>query len=291
MSVAGRDRVPAKVISSLRNPDFFRDACRLFRHHVPSTAQTLAVVPDAQLGGPFPTPLCYGLTTSLVRRIIALTSATEMPPEDTSIRVVVVADDHLARAGLAALLSDQPGCTVAGQTDPAQYASAEPELYRADVAVWDLGWQPERYLEYLSDAAGSGAPNVVLVSDGSVAAEASAAGARGVLHREVDPDTLMAALLAVNRGLAVLDPQLTDTAPPSQGDVDRPAPRRADGPGTRRAAPDSRGARQQGYCPEAGHQRAHRQVPRQLDPRQAGRPEPHRSRHPGNPGGSHHPLT
>ncbi len=147
-----------------------------------------------------------------------------MPPEDTDIRVVVVADDHLARAGLAALLGDQAGCTVAGQTDPAQYASAEPELYRADVAVWDMGWQPERSLEYLADAGGAGAPNVVLIADDRVAAEASATGARGVLHREVDPDTLMAALVAVNRGLAVLDPQLTDTAPPSQDDVDRPAP-------------------------------------------------------------------
>ena len=76
-----------------------------------------------------------------------------MLPEDTDIRVVVVADDHLARAGLAALLGDQPGCIVAGQTDPAQFASADPDLYRADVAVWDLGWQPERSLEYLADAA------------------------------------------------------------------------------------------------------------------------------------------
>ena len=146
-----------------------------------------------------------------------------MPPEDTDIRVVVVADDHLARAGLAALLGDQPGCIVAGQTDPAQFASADPDLYRADVAVWDLGWQPERSLEYLADAANTGVPNVVLVADDTVAAEATAAGARGVLHREVEPQTLMAALAAVIRGLAVLDSQLTDAASPSQDEVTPPA--------------------------------------------------------------------
>ena len=31
------------------------------------------------------------------------------------LRVLIIADDSLARAGLAALLSAQPGCTVLGQ--------------------------------------------------------------------------------------------------------------------------------------------------------------------------------
>jgi len=50
-------------------------------------------------------------------------------------------------------------------------------------------------------------PTVVLAPDASHASEAWAAGARGVLPRDVDGATLMGALVAVSRGLAVLDPE------------------------------------------------------------------------------------
>ena len=44
-----------------------------------------------------------------------------MSPETADIRVLVIGDDYLARAGLAALLEEQPGCTVAGQVCPMVY--------------------------------------------------------------------------------------------------------------------------------------------------------------------------
>ena len=69
------------------------------------------------------------------------------------VRVLIVADDPLTRAGLAALLTGQDGCTVAGQTasvEPAPGnrqelapAAAVPlaiSAYRPDVLLWDLGW-------------------------------------------------------------------------------------------------------------------------------------------------------
>ena len=70
------------------------------------------------------------------------------------LRVVVVADDHLARAGLAALLADQIGCTVTGQVTTPAYVSAGPNAYVSDVAVWDLGWGPDTGADLLAKVAG-----------------------------------------------------------------------------------------------------------------------------------------
>ncbi len=131
-----------------------------------------------------------------------------IPPPEDDLRVLVVADDHLARAGLAALLADQPGCTVVGQMAASEYASLEPGVFSADLVLWDLGWDPAAVLEVL-ETTESATPAVVLVLDESYANEAWAAGARGLLQREVDVATLMGALIAVSQGLAVLDPELS----------------------------------------------------------------------------------
>lgn len=89
------------------------------------------------------------------------------------LRVLVVADDQLARAWLASLLAGQPDLNVVGQagggedwpplpetagngapspagdlTVPATFAvefgRGLVEAYRPDVVVWDLGWDPAR---------------------------------------------------------------------------------------------------------------------------------------------------
>ena len=60
----------------------------------------------------------------------------------SDIRVLIVADDPLARAGLAALLADQPGCSVLGQVAEDTDLPAALDVYRPEVVVWDLGWEP-----------------------------------------------------------------------------------------------------------------------------------------------------
>ena len=144
-------------------------------------------------------------------------------PHD-EIRVLVVADDHLARAGLAALLAERPGCVVVGQADGAEHLSAGHDLYRADVVVWDLGWDAAEVLEQLTSLADSEPPTVVLTADEAHAADAWAAGARGVLPRDTDSATLMNALLAVSEGLAVFDPGIAaaprvHSDPPARAEV------------------------------------------------------------------------
>ena len=123
------------------------------------------------------------------------------------VRVVVVGGDPLARAGLAALLSQDEDCEVVGQTDPDEIG-AGPQTFNADAAVWDLGWRPAEALEQLADAAESGPPIVALVADEAGAVGARAAGALGVLDRVSDTDALMAAVRAVGLGLSVGQPGL-----------------------------------------------------------------------------------
>ena len=56
-----------------------------------------------------------------------------MPTFDGDIRILVVADDHLARAGLAAMLGDQPGCTVVGQVSGPEHADAGVDVFSPDI--------------------------------------------------------------------------------------------------------------------------------------------------------------
>ena len=139
-----------------------------------------------------------------------------MQPQENDIRVLVVAEDHLARAGLAALLADLPGCTVAGQVAASEYATVAPDVFGADVALWDLGWEPHPTLEFFDRAQDTGLPAVVLVPNESYAAEVWNAGARGLLLRDVDRAVLLSALVAAAQGLAVLDPELA-FSPPARG--------------------------------------------------------------------------
>ena len=141
----------------------------------------------------------------------------------SDLRVLVVADDQLARAGLAALIADQPGCSIAGQLAGPEYATTALGLYSPDVVVWDLGWHSTRSLELLDEAQVNGLPTVVLAPDQEYAAAAWSAGARGALPRDVDGPTLATALVAVSRGLAVLDPSLGSPALAAGADENLPS--------------------------------------------------------------------
>jgi len=116
------------------------------------------------------------------------------------LRVLVVGEDPLARAGLAGLIAGQAGLTVAGQSSP---AAPGPDAAEADVLLWDLGpgsgepWRPPEW--------GAARPVVLLLEDPQHAAEALSAGARGVLPRDVEPARLAAALRAAALGLVVVD--------------------------------------------------------------------------------------
>ncbi|MCS6843258.1 MAG: response regulator transcription factor [Caldilineales bacterium] len=152
-----------------------------------------------------------------------------MSPSANAVRVLVVADDLLARAGLAALLADQPGLLVVEQLAPQADLATEVAATQADVVLWDLGWRADAALRRLAEVLGTAepgeapvgstgspteaelveAPVVALVPDDEQSAAAALrAGCRGLLLRSADLETLTAALVAAACGLLVVDPAL-----------------------------------------------------------------------------------
>ncbi len=136
-------------------------------------------------------------------------------PSLTDLRVLIIASDPLTRAGLAALLADQAGYNVNGQISEDTDLDMALDVYRPDVVVWDLGWTPAPALERLADLEEDAPPVVALLPDEATAAEAWAAGARGLLPRDVALESLVAALAAVVQGLVVLAPGLAGALQPS----------------------------------------------------------------------------
>lgn len=126
-----------------------------------------------------------------------------------ALRLLLVADDPLARAGLAALLADRPDVAVAGQTPGDANLAAAMDAFLPDVVIWDLGWEPAQRLETLSHFTETqDTPVLALLSTAAVAGEVRAAGARGLLTRDGDGAQMAAGAAAVRQGLLVFAPDL-----------------------------------------------------------------------------------
>lgn len=141
----------------------------------------------------------------------------------SELSLLIVADDLLARAGLAALLAGQPGLSIAGQSDCSPQLDALVQEHAPDALLWDLGWdfgeaENSRLLERLTDFSAR-LPVLALLPGGEEAGRVWAAGVAGLLPRQVDGERLSAALNAVAAGLLVLDPsQRTLLTPPPEID-------------------------------------------------------------------------
>ncbi|MBK9124343.1 MAG: response regulator transcription factor [Chloroflexi bacterium] len=138
-------------------------------------------------------------------------------------RILVIAEGVLARAGLAALLSDVVDVDVAGQTSPAESLIDDLDLYHPDAVVFDLGYDPARWTLALTTLT---APALLLLPDTASAYSVTAAVPIGLplalLLRDGDPRRLAHALSALGAGLTILDPILADTLLPSGADDDTP---------------------------------------------------------------------
>lgn len=159
------------------------------------------------------------------------------------LRVLLVGDDPLARSGLAFLLAADPGLVVVAATAPENVAAALAgtdagdagdaggagapsdigglaDPADPDVAVWDTGTDPADWLERLGGAGAPGDPSdgrppaLALLEREEGAAEALAAGARGLVFRDVEAPRLAAALRALAAGLLVFDEALAEAASP-----------------------------------------------------------------------------
>ncbi len=125
-------------------------------------------------------------------------------------RIIVCADDPLARAGLAAMLGSLPEILVVAEEAVALLAGDDPWPLdeQAEVVVWDVGWGG------VADGVDVGTiamPVVALVGDDEQAGDAWLAGAQALLWRNTPVDDILIALQAVDTGFVVLATGFTGT--------------------------------------------------------------------------------
>lgn len=140
-------------------------------------------------------------------------------------KLLVIAEGVLARAGLAALLTDVSDAEILGQLAPVEELAEEIDIYEPDVIVFDLGEDVARWRGTLSALS---VPALLLLPDINTAYTVSAALPLGLpaalLLREGDPHRLEYALYALAAGLVTLDPALAAALLPGGGTIeDAPA--------------------------------------------------------------------
>lgn len=135
-----------------------------------------------------------------------------------NLRVLIVADDPLARAGLAALLQNESGLTVVGQ---ASSDTTMLDAFSHEVALLDMGWELDDDLAEMA-LLELDQPLVVLIPDDEYIAAIMSAlngdmrtAAYGVLVRNAPPTRLVAALNAAATGLVTLDPKFAQSLSPA----------------------------------------------------------------------------
>ncbi len=134
------------------------------------------------------------------------------------IRVTLLTDDPLLRAGLSSLLAQNGAISVVDREG-------------AEVALWDAGIDPAKTVARMAELRTLTMPVVAVVGDASHVAPAIAAGARGVVLRDQVGPGIHAALAAVRSGLTVMDNALASSLVPSAPAV---RPRVVDGNGKAR---------------------------------------------------------
>jgi two-component system, NarL family, nitrate/nitrite response regulator NarL len=118
------------------------------------------------------------------------------------IKVALLTEDPLMRAGLSSLLAQLGSITVVDRD-------------AAEVALWDAGVDSEKTLARLAEVRALPMPAVAVVADQAHVAPALAAGARGVVLRDQVGPGIHAALAAVRSGLTVMDAQLAEALVPA----------------------------------------------------------------------------
>lgn len=138
---------------------------------------------------------------------------------DDPIRVLIVADDPLARAGLSALLEDREQCSVVASLSAAELSDPMLDVFQPDVILWDAGWedgatdQRQDPIELSED----GPPIIALLSDRT---QSIGVRPQGMLAREADAAEIILAMQAVMRGLTILRPEVGTQVIPSREGLD-----------------------------------------------------------------------
>ncbi len=132
-----------------------------------------------------------------------------------SIRVFLVDDQALVRAGFRLVIDSQPDMTVVGEAGDGRDALEALGVTSADVVLMDVR-MPEldgvAATAHLVERDGDAAPRVVMLTTFDLdeyVFSAIRAGASGFLLKDAEPEELLAAIRAVATGDAVVAPSAT----------------------------------------------------------------------------------
>jgi DNA-binding NarL/FixJ family response regulator len=138
---------------------------------------------------------------------------------NATVSVAIVANDPLARAGLATLLAAEPGCDIVAQMSLADWladlqsaeAVNEGPQAQLDGVIWDMGWEP---VTALPDEEPFPLPVVALLPDETAVPQLWFLGIHSMLRRDAPAAAIVAALQASLHNLATLDPDFVTAVLP-----------------------------------------------------------------------------
>lgn len=144
-----------------------------------------------------------------------------------STRILIVSDNLLTRAGLVALLADNDTFIISGQVSGGDDLPEAIELAEPDLAIIDLGWQTSNTLNAVREISESGISTLALLNSeddlNDTLTAINGSSIYGILLRDADSDTLVAAIDAMLAELVVIDPTLASAAiQPNNAGPDEP---------------------------------------------------------------------
>ena len=130
-----------------------------------------------------------------------------------STRVMILARDLLARAGIAAILNSEDNLLIVGQSAGGDTLEDDLRVYQPDLIVYDLGYDISHTdLEGLSDI---DLPILALITDdeqiGIVHSAFTPNAQYALLQRDLLQEALIAAIATLDAGLVVLSPSFAET--------------------------------------------------------------------------------
>jgi two-component system nitrate/nitrite response regulator NarL len=128
------------------------------------------------------------------------------------IRLVVVDDHALFRAGLISLLSEMSEFQIVGEAGEGSVALEVVNKVKPDVVLLDVNMPGMGGVETVRALRKGDSPKVIMLTISKSEEDlfgAIAAGADGYLLKNSEPEELRKAILAVSHGMSVLSPQVT----------------------------------------------------------------------------------